>query len=78
MTSATPPTAKKSAHVLDGVEKGSVGKDEIRVYNIKTGKVKIVGVRTHGSLSSDWKTVQVHGEKPESVLKRVAKLKASG
>ena len=78
MTSPSAPTAKKPTHVLDGVEKSSVGKDEIRVYNIKTGAVKLVGVRTHGSLSSDWKTVQMHGEKPEAVLKRVAKLKASG
>ncbi len=72
------PTAKKPAHVLDGVEKGSVGKDEVRVYNIKTGKMQKVGKRTAGGLTSDWKTVQVHGDKPETVLKRVAKLKASG
>ena len=78
MTAATPPTAKKPAHVLDGVEKGSVGKDEVRMYNVKTKAVKIFGKRTAGSLGSDWKTVQSHGEKPEAVLKRVAKLKASG
>ena len=78
MTAATPPTAKKASHVLDGVEKGSVGKDEVRLYNVKTKQVKKVGKRTAGGLSSDWKTVQMHGDKPESVLKRVAKLKASG
>jgi hypothetical protein len=78
MTAATPPTAKKATHVLDGVEKGSLGKDEIRLYNTRTKKVKKFGKRTAGSLSSDWKTVQVHGDKPEAVLKRVAKLKASG
>ena len=78
MTSATPPTAKKPTHVLDGVEKSSVGKDEVRLYNVKTKTVRKFGKRTAGSLSSDWKTVQMHGDKPESVLKRVAKLKASG
>lgn len=77
MTDATAarPAGAKAAHPLDGVEKGSVGPNEVRVYNVKTKKLKVVGLRTAAELGSGWKQIQLHGDKPETVLKRIAKLK---
>lgn len=67
---------KVAAHVLDGVENSSVGPDEARVYNTETGRMKVVGARaTVEGLPRAWKVIQMHGDKPEKVLQRIAKFK---
>lgn len=54
---APPAAAKKGAQ-------STLGPDEVRVRNKKTGKVKVVGVRTRLAMSpAKWEVIQKPGKK---------------